>query len=144
MKSDRRDFLKKAGLSAGLLLTGLGESEVKACMQFVREDYEASVEKSKSRKQIFNMCGYAAPKIPVVRIGYVGIGSRGGGAVTRMLKIKGLKINALCDIREKAVKANNKKLVDKGLQPAAEYFGNEYSWKGLCERDDIDLVYIRH
>lgn len=142
MENNRREFLKKAGLGAGLLFAGVNGAEAKTLMQFMKEDYEMSAEKSKSRKQRFNMCGYAAPKIPVVRIGYVGIGSRGGGAVTRMLKIKGLEVRALCDIREKAVKANNKKLTDKGLRPAAEYFGDEYSWRGLCERDDIDLVYI--
>ena len=29
-----------------------------------------------------------------------------------------------------------------GLPKAAEYSGSEDAWKQLCERDDIDVVYI--
>lgn len=140
--NNRRDFLKKTGLGAGMLLTGFTGAASGFSMEEIEEGVKYSAEKSKTRKQLFNMCNYAAPKIPVVRIGYVGIGSRGGGAVTRMLKIKGLEVRALCDLRETAVKANQKKLTDKGLPKAKEYFGDDYSWRGLCEQDDIDLVYI--
>ena len=51
------------------------------------------------------MSGYAAPKIETVRIGFIGLGNRGPGAVSRMSKIDGVDIKALCDIRpEKANK----------------------------------------
>ena len=48
-------------------------------------------------KQNFNMCGYAAPKLDTVRIGVVGLGMRGPGAVERLSVIEGVEIKALCD-----------------------------------------------
>lgn len=51
----------------------------------------------------FNMCGFAAPKLDKVRIGFVGIGDRGSDAVERMTYIDGVEITAVCDIRQAAV-----------------------------------------
>ena len=59
----------------------------------------------------FNMSGYAAPKLDKVRIGFVGIGDRGSGAVKRMTYIDGVEIVALCDVRQAAVDGGQKILV---------------------------------
>ena len=45
----------------------------------------------------FNMCGYAAPKIETVRIGIIGVGMRGAGAVERLSYIEGATVVALGD-----------------------------------------------
>lgn len=140
MSSNRRSFLKKTTIGAsGLLLSGLTGY---ASYDELNSDIDSAVRKSKTHKQHFNMCGYAAPKIPVVRIGYVGIGSRGSWAVDRMLNVKQIEIKALCDIREAAVKHNQQTLKKHEVSPAAEYFGGLDAYKKMCERDDIDLVYI--
>ncbi|MFR8357582.1 MAG: Gfo/Idh/MocA family oxidoreductase [Parabacteroides sp.] len=141
MSINRRNFLKGSLLGAGVALTGFtgctstNKSEVEAVVK-------ECVEKGKNRKQLFNMCGYAAAPIPVVRIGYVGIGSRGSWAVTRILNIKEIEIRGLCDLREEAVKRNQETLKNFNKRPAEEYFGDEYAWKKLCEQEDIDLIYI--
>src|SRR6185503_2665376 len=89
----------------------------------------------------FNMSGYAAPKIETVRIGFIGLGNRGPGAVKRMSKIDGVEIKALCDLRpEKADSA--KKLLENTAHNPTVYTGNENEWKKVCERNDIDLIYI--
>ena len=94
-----------------------------------------------SRWKRFNMSGYAAPKIDTVRIGYIGVGSRGEGAVQRILNLKNIDVRAICDIRpEKAEFA--KKHCDGTSSNPVLYSGSEDAWKKLCERDDIDLVYI--
>lgn len=140
MSFNRRNFLKNTTAAAGgLLLPGLSGY---ASLNALNDDVVKNVDKSKKRKQVFNMCGFAAPKIPVVRIGYVGIGGRGSWAVTRMTNIKNVEIKALCDVREAAVKSNQETLKKAGWPAAKEYFGNDYAWKKLCEQDDIDLVYI--
>ena len=87
------------------------------------------------------MCGYAAPKMEKVRIGVIGLGQRGPGAVERISFIEGAEITALCDKIPDRVAAAQKILEKAGLPKAKEYTGNE-GWKALCESKEIDLVYI--
>lgn len=82
------------------------------------------------------------PKIDTVRVGFIGLGMRGPGAVRRFTHIPGTEVVALCDIYEDRVENTQKILENAGLPRAAAYSGSEDSWKELCERDDIDLVYI--
>ena len=89
-----------------------------------------------------DMLLYRAPKLETVRIGFIGMGMRGPGAVERMAQIEGTKIAAICDKHEDRVKEANELLVKQGRPAAAEYYGSEDAWKKLCERTDIDLVYI--
>lgn len=83
-----------------------------------------------------------APKLKTVRVGFIGLGMRGPGAVKRFTHIPGTKIQALCDIRPKRVEVAQKILKKANLPKAAGYSGSEDAWKKLCDRDDIDLVYI--
>ena len=139
MNTSRRRFLKNSAFGTGLLFsTAAGYSSILE----LKEDVDISQKKAKKRKSIFNMCGYATSPLPTVRIGYVGIGSRGSTALKRMTKIKGVVINALCDIKEEAVKKGQKILKEAGWSMASEYYGSDQSFKKLCERGDIDLVYI--
>jgi len=136
MKStERRNFLKQVTLGTGALAWGLN-----GCSPKKRE--EKSVVVKPFQDQNFNMCGYSAPKIETVRMGLIGLGSRGSGAVERIMQIQNVEIKALADKREEQVKLNQEKLTQRGFPPATEYYGSENEWKKLCERDDIDLVYI--
>lgn len=76
-----------------------------------------------------------------VRVGFIGLGMRGPGAVERFTYIPGTEIKALCDLLPERVAKSQQILEKRGLPKAAEYSGEE-GWKQLCERDDIDLVYI--
>lgn len=83
-----------------------------------------------------------APKLDTVRVGFIGLGMRGPGAVSRFTHIPGTKIVALCDLRPECVTESQKILENAGFPKAVEYTGGEEVWKQLCERDDIDLVYV--
>ena len=89
-----------------------------------------------------DMVGFAAPKMETVRVGFIGLGMRGPGAVRRFTHIPGVEINALCDIHTHRVERTQKMLTDAGFPEAKEYSGSKDAWKELCEQDDIDLVYI--
>lgn len=89
-----------------------------------------------------DMVAYAAPAIDTVRVGFIGLGMRGPGAVERFTHIPGTKIVALCDVVPANVDKCQKILEKAGVPAAAEYTGSEDAWKELCEREDIDLVYI--
>lgn len=82
------------------------------------------------------------PAMDTVRVGFVGVGMRGSSAVERYTYIPGVKINALCDVEADRVETAQKTLEDRGLPKAAGYSGSTEAYKELCERDDIDLVYI--
>jgi hypothetical protein len=140
MKSNRRNFLKTAtvagaGAMAGGLLSGCAPKEAESNLAAIVE----SVKKSHSQR--FNMSGYAAPALPVVRVGIIGLGDRGSGAVERLSFIEGVEIKALCDKREVAVKESQKYLGRIGRAVAQEFYGDENGWKKLVELPDLDLIY---
>ena len=81
------------------------------------------------------------PKLPIVRVGFVGLGMRGPDAVRRWTYIRGTEVVALCDHERERAEACNKILKEASMPAAAVYAGEE-GYKELCERKDIDLVYI--
>lgn len=85
--------------------------------------------------------GLTVPKMEVVRVGFVGLGMRGPGAVERFTYIPGTHIVALCDYEKERADACQEYLRKASLPSASVYSGPE-GYKALCERDDIDLVYI--
>lgn len=90
---------------------------------------------------VTDMVEFAADPIDTVRVGFIGLGMRGYSAVERFIHVPGSKIMAICDIEMPQVERSLKMLEKNGLTAAA-YGGSEDSWKELCERPDIDLVYI--
>ncbi len=89
-----------------------------------------------------HMLGFAADPIDTVKVGFIGLGMRGPGAVERFIHIPGTRIVALCDIEPARVE-KAQTILDKASLPRAKAFsGTEESWKELCRQPDIDLVYI--
>lgn len=85
--------------------------------------------------------GLTADKLPVVRVGFVGLGMRGPGAVERWTYIPGTEVVALCDFDESRAQNCQKYLIAAGMPEAAVYSG-ELGYEELCQRPDIDIVYI--
>lgn len=83
----------------------------------------------------------ACDPIETVRIGFIGLGMRGTGAVKRYTFLENVEIVALCDVVPKNVERSQKTLRDKGWPEADSYTGVD-DWKKICERDDIDLIYV--
>ena len=88
-----------------------------------------------------SMLGFAADPIPVVRVGFIGLGQRGPGAVNRFTHIEGVEIKGLCDLEQSNVDKCQNMLKNAGMPEAGSYVGPE-AYKELCERDDVDLIYI--
>lgn len=141
MTTNRRNFLKSATFAgAGALTGGL----ISGCTSKQPElsNLPGIVEAVKrSHSQKFNMSGYAAPALPVVRIGLIGLGDRGRGAVERLTHIEGVEIKALCDIRQAAIDGSQKFLLSIGRPAAQEFTGSPEAWKKLVESKDLDLIY---
>jgi len=125
MPTDRRRFIRDIAIGSSAIAGSLPARSATAT----------------ASEPAFNMCGYAAPRIDRVRIGFIGLGMRGPGAVERMSHIDGVEIKALCDkLPERADKAN--RILEKAGLPKADTYSGEEGWKALCERKDLDLVYI--
>ena len=88
-----------------------------------------------------NVLQLTVDPIPTVRVAIIGTGNRGSKASRRFTFIDGVEIKAICDIFENKVKNTQDIITGRGFPKADEYVG-ETAWREVCERDDIDLVYI--
>jgi hypothetical protein len=142
MKNTRRNFLKLTGL-AGMTLAGSSvipgcattKSNSKSNLSEVRD------QAMKRHTRRFNMSGYAAPKIDTVRIGIIGLGSRGADTIALLPHIDGIDIKAVCDLVPEKAEGAKRQLQLLGFNPDT-YSGKEDSWRKVCERNDIDVIYI--
>ena len=142
MRINRRSFFKVAGgatVAAMLPTKGISRELPAENQQPGSSLQKIYLEAYKKHPQKFNMCGYAAPKLETVRVGFVGVGSRGSAAVERMSRIAGVEIIAICDVLSEHAEKAKARLQSPG-HPAIVYSGSEDSWMEMCRREDIDLV----
>ena len=88
-----------------------------------------------------HVLGLTVPKMDKVRVAFVGLGMRGPGAVNRFAHIPGVEVVALCDFEANRAENCQKYLREQGLAPADIYSGED-GYKAVCERPDVDLVYV--
>ena len=89
----------KQEILAGLLMLSLGTLRVYAQFDwhYTVKDGKAVTEvpvKADGQQTALNL---VTPKLNVVRVGFVGLGMRGPGAVERWTHINGIEVKALCD-----------------------------------------------
>lgn len=128
MMMNRRAFLEK--------LAGTGGAAAMLALQGC-----ASFAPWQGRRHA-SMMGFRAEPLEKVRVGLIGLGNRGSGAVKRLARIPGVEITALCDLYEDRVTKQQKLLTDGGKPQPKGYFGSPEAWRKLCESPDVDLVYI--
>ncbi|WP_085535003.1 Gfo/Idh/MocA family oxidoreductase [Massilibacteroides vaginae] len=144
MKTNRRGFLKAAGLAGAGLVTGCTSTTRAGELQEGKSAFQLDhirKEAQNQYKQTFNMSGYCAPKLDVVRIGFLGVGSRGSAAVERISRIDGISIVAISDVQPEKAELAKARIKSPG-HPAVLYSENDEAWMEVCRRDDIDLIYI--
>ena len=72
--------------------------------------------------------------IDTVRIGFIGLGMRGYGAVYRYTFLENIEIKALCDVVSEKVGKCQVLLKEKGLPSADGYTGADY-WKEMRRKN---------
>jgi len=125
---NRRDFLKRsgtAGLGMALGRMALGRPERKGWIQLETEPIEH----------------LAAPPIETVKVGYVGIGSQGSGHLRNLLRIEGVELTAVCDIREERTLWAQEQCAEAGRSKPTAYNKGPEDFKRMCDSEDLDLVY---
>lgn len=113
----------------------------KASVNYTIEDGVIVLEEPERSPEQQSMIEFRAEPLEVVRVGFVGLGMRGPGAVERFTYIEGVAINGLCDKYVERAERCQAYLANAGMPEAIVYSGDE-GYKALCESDDIDLVYI--
>lgn len=125
----RRNFLKSASVAgvSALALTRLSG---------------ATATPPPPRGKGRSVVGLVAPKLDVVRWGFIGLGARGGSALRETLRIEHCPITALCDNHAPTL-ARAVDIVAKANRPAPATYGDSAeAYKKMLERPDIDAVYI--
>lgn len=125
---DRRGFLKAATVTA---VAGLTAACTTSNNQF-----------TPAKQQGKSVIGLIAPKMDVVRVGFIGVGQRGYGHVKRMSHIEGAEIVAICDNHQEVLERSAKFLTDNGHKQPALYGNGEYAYREMLGRQDIDIVII--
>ncbi|MEZ0453163.1 Gfo/Idh/MocA family protein [Sphingobacterium thalpophilum] len=138
MGTNRRSFLKLSGLASLGLVSG---HRLHAQETATTALEEIRLQSSKKYAPIFNMSGYAAPRIDTVRVGFIGVGNRGSAAVERISQIAGVSINGICDVRPQKANEARGRIKTPG-HSARIYADGADDWKKMCESDQFDLIYI--
>ena len=110
--STRRGFLKASGMAGAATMVGsLG-----------------AVVPARKYEHVGNLV--CAP-LETVKVGVIGLGMRGPGAVSRISAIPGARVTALADLYKARVDAQNAWLTRNGFAAATAYYGAEDTWKKL-------------
>lgn len=83
----------------------------------------------------------ACEPIPCVRIAFLGLGKRGKESIRHFMYMDGVEIKAICDLDESNLAYATELMAQHGKEAPSAYRAPE-DWKTICQRDDIDLVYL--
>lgn len=139
--------MKKCTFFVSLLLLATtfagcnSEKLYEASINYTIEDGVIVLSEPQRQEGQTSLLEFRAEPLDTVRVGFVGLGMRGPGAVERFTYIDGVAITALCDKYRERAEAPQQYLRDAGMPEATLYYGDE-GYKELCQSDDVDLVYI--
>ncbi|MFF8387165.1 Gfo/Idh/MocA family protein [Streptomyces kanasensis] len=128
---------------AGLGLAALGAAPAAAAAPRPAGGTAAGpAEPAPPPRQGATMAGVPFERRSTVRVGIVGLGNRGDSMIDLFLAVPGTRVTAVCDpVREKAARAAAK-VVAAGQPAPAVYTHGDGAYARLCERGDVDLVYV--
>jgi predicted dehydrogenase len=124
---NRRDFLKRSGaMGVGAAIGGMALNNADAHQR---------------RLGPAPADHFAAKPLETVRVGFVGVGNQGSGHFRNLLRIEGVQIKAVCDIREEVVQRSQKQVEGAGQPTPTGYSKGVEDFKRMCDTEDLDLVY---
>lgn len=88
-----------------------------------------------------DVLGLRCEPLATVRVGFIGLGMRGKGAVERFMALEGVEVKALCDLEPYNLEKVQAAIAEQN-RPEPKIFTGENGWKTLCEMEELDLVYI--
>lgn len=76
------------------------------------------------------------------RIGFIGVGLRGRNHLNNLLLREDVIVPAICDLDPDALEKAQALIVKGGQAKAEEYSGNEYAYRDMLQRSDLEGVII--
>ncbi|MFI9203255.1 Gfo/Idh/MocA family protein [Streptomyces sp. NPDC053048] len=141
----RRSVLRTAGAAGAGLGTALGGlGAVGAADAPARASGKPATgnEPAWPERQGRTMIGVPFERRDTVRIGIIGLGNRGDSMTDLFLAMPGVQVNALCDVVPEKARKAAAKVTAAGRPAPALYIKGEDDYERLCERGDLDFVYV--
>jgi predicted dehydrogenase len=113
---ERKDFLKKFGLSAASLAAMSASNNLLAATN--------------------------NGDVPKVRIALIGLGMRGQSHLNLMMKRTDVDLVAMCDIDPLTITHSKEVITTAGRKIPQVYTGDNYAWKRMLEKEKIDAVLV--
>jgi predicted dehydrogenase len=130
----RRKFIKKSGLSAAASF-GMTSLVSGSCDNNLIPPPQGSY-----------MGDFAAPKLDVIRVAFIGVGYRGSGHLKYFGGIPGTEVVAVSDLYEdnvnKAVSRLEEYSNSDKVKKISKYWGGENKWELMLEETKPDVVFI--
>jgi hypothetical protein len=123
--NDRREFLKTGAVATAAAAAWVGPV----------------IGEASAADQATYGLDFSVAAIPLVRIGFVGVGLQGGSHVRNFLRIPGCQITAVCDIRSERTAWASKAITDAGHPAPSVYDRGPRDFERLCETEALDLVF---
>ena len=129
--SSRRAFIAKAAVA----------SVAATSLQLNTQGAPASAvpERKRGQKSVAQL---RCSPMGTVRIGFIGLGGRGSSLLGNLLDLEGVEFKALCDVVPERVQAAQRRITAQSKSEPAGYSKGERDFENLCQRDDVDMVYI--
>ena len=127
----RRGFLKSTlavGAAAGLS-SGAAQPAAKTTQP----------SRAHGARSVMNL---VVPPMETVRVGLIGVGERGTGFVGHFANIDGARVTAICDTQERVLDRAARIMEELGEPAPALYTGDDYAYRKLLDRADVDIVVI--
>ncbi len=126
---------KVSAMFVAILLAGI------AVLARAAEPYTFPVPERKPGQQ--SVLGLRAEPIRNIRVAFIGVGGRGSAALQRFANFpENATIKVACDLYQEKLDKTRAMLEAKKYPYKVDYYTGKDDWKKICERDDIDLVYV--
>lgn len=124
MTINRRNFVKNAALA------GLGTASISAA------GIDNTIQKEKQKKKT------TPADSGRIRMGFIGVGNRGGSHVRTTLQIGKADIVAICDVSERSIATAKKSIASANAPEPKVYTGSDMAYLDMLEKENLDAVII--